>query len=321
MKYDAGLMQKWLRYSTLFSEDWLEISSLHIDDLYNVYLAGTLLVDEFQSNGYAAKFTQSAATPPPSWFREFERIDFSMYAREPDWCWSEIIIDWEIIPCLPPNDCEDPTMVASLINSKKVIWEEKFTTSPFQATLPQRNTMNVLTLSKEVENTFQPLIVVDDNLVKNGFSDLTLSIYPGKNILNIKAETQKDEQLPFTITLLNKDGNSIWQEDLQAPLEKEIKAFAEEPGVTFQISAARDEFKLNYFPNPFSEKLNIEIENETSLPGELTVYTLQGEKIIGQSVGATGRYVVNMDSEKPGLYILTVKVGNKEIKKLIELKY
>ncbi len=321
MKYDGRLRQKWLRYSRLFSEDWRHILSMHIDDLYNLYLAGAMLVG-VEDHGYVAKFIPPASTGiPPEALAEFERIDFSMYAREHDWCWNDIIIDWEIIPCVPPNICPDPIMKASLINSKKVIWEEKFTKSPFLAALPQSNTMNVLTLSKEVENAFQPVIVVDDNLVKNGFSNLTLSIHPAKNILNIKAETQKGAQLPFTITLLNKAGNSVWQEEFLAPLEKEIKAFANEPGVTLKISAPGDEFKLSYFPNPFSEKLNIEIENETSLPDELAVYTLQGKKIIGQSVGSTGRYDVNMNNEKPGLYILIVKVGDKETKKLIELKH
>ena len=46
----------------------------------------------------------------PDHFRDYERIDMSNYAPERGWCWSEIVIDWEIVPICPVPPCpEDKT--------------------------------------------------------------------------------------------------------------------------------------------------------------------------------------------------------------------
>jgi hypothetical protein len=163
------------------------------------------------------------------------------------------------------------------------------------------------------------VIIVDDNLVPNGFTTLNLSIFPSENRISVKAETDKGVQVPFTISLLNKEGKSVWQEELVAPIEKELTGAPKDLGVTLKISSP-DKLTFQYFPNPFSGKLNVDIENDTKAPGDLSVYTLQGKKVTGQLVEASGRYFVNMYNEKPGLYIMILKVGGNETHKLIELK-
>jgi hypothetical protein len=127
-------------------------------------------------------------------------------------------------------------------------------------------------------------------------------------------------QVPFLMTLFNKDGKSIWQKDFMAPLETQISEVLNERGVMLQISSLAQATKLSYFPNPFSEQLTVKVGDNAKFPADVSVFSLQGKKILQQAVEQSGNFIVKMNGQKPGLYVLVFKSPDGEVRELIELK-
>src|SRR5690606_10644624 len=51
----------------------------------------------------------------PEGLTSFDRIDIGLHGRYRDWCWTDIFIDWEIVPICPiPEVCSGPKFNISL---------------------------------------------------------------------------------------------------------------------------------------------------------------------------------------------------------------
>lgn len=290
--------------------------AIHIGQDYNVYAAGRTTIAGVRKD-FDAKYYYPLVDEP---LGRFERFDFSIWSTVRDWCWTNAVINWEIIPiCITPP-CPDPepapVFKAWLTYKEGVTWQQEFD-KPSQLSLPDSKDFRLFSLAQKVEKNFENVVALDDNLAKNGLTTLSISAYPRKKVLHLMASTESGKAVPFAVTLLDKDGKSIWQEEFVAPIDKELTNLA--PWSTMKFSA-KDELLLTYYPNPFSENLTVTIADGTELPAEISVLSMQGKKVLQQSVAAPGSLQVKMNNQKPGLYILILKSAGKEKKALIELK-
>jgi hypothetical protein len=84
----------------------------------------------------------------------------------------------------------------------------------------------------------------------------------------------------------------------------------------------KSEWKVNYYPNPFTNKITVEFDPEKKAPVNFAIYSMQGEQLQYKVTESTGSYTLEIDPKnKQGLYILSIRSGDKELRKLIELRY
>jgi len=278
-------------------------------------------------NYLVAKYTIRDSDPPlgdpiiPSKLSNYHEFVLGAYGYERDWCWTDAIIDWDLL-CISLPFCPDPDpSQVSLSEKGKIVWQAT-TTIPASFTLPVDDnvprTLSFQTLSDG--NTFDDVVVLDENLVSNGISSVRMAMYPDPNIIDLKVETDNNKIVPFTMSLLNEVGKEVWQKTFTAPLQAQLEEYASEPGTTLRLQAVPQAQELSYYPNPFSDKLIVQLDASKTAPVELSVYSAQGKKLLTEWIDIPGEHTINMSNLQPGLYILSVKANGKEVKKLVELK-
>lgn len=323
LKYDDGGNLKWV-ISPPDEPIPMTIKALHVDASNNIYHAGSRYEATLGERlEMAVKYTQRSSpgvSVLPEAFEPYDNFDFSAYANGRYWCWTDILIHWKLNPiCIIPPICPSPRVSASLWKDGKLTWSKQFK-EPFQTSLPDLKEPQLFTIALEVDQKFQDVIVLDDNLVRNGISSLSLSAYPGEKMLKMNVETTNGESVPFSMTLFNKEGTPIWHKEFMAPLSAEINELISEKAVSLKLSAINKDLKLSYYPNPFAEELTVSIDKNVKLPAQVSVFSMQGKRAHQQTIEEAGNISVNLKGQKPGLYILVLKTQNDEIKELIELK-
>jgi hypothetical protein len=299
-----------------------ELTSIDISQRDVIYISGFNERSISSSYTLAGKFSlhkESSLILPI--LTEYEYFDFSSYVKEKGWCWSELNLDWKIIPICPiPIDCPEPSFSASLIHDQKTIWED-IQNVPFKTSLPFNDQLNSLSIKRETKDGYTELIHIDQGLVKNGFTALHISANPKENLLHVEAETDGGISVPFMITLNNKEGKGIWNGRYNAPMSKDLVEKVKEPGTTLLFSIPYDQPQFKSYPNPFSGDLNIDVNARDDFHAEAVILDLKGKRLIKETFKKAGNYRMKMQDLKPGLYILIFSQGGKEVKKLIEKKY
>jgi hypothetical protein len=301
------------------------IQGFHVNGVDKVYVAANRKRPGV--NDYlVAKYTIRPGPDPdpakpiiPPRLRDYERFDYAAYAPGRDWCWTGINIDWEIICRVTPSLCPD-FPVTTLTENGKTVWQKKLNKPgnfllPIDDKLPRQ-----LSVAIPIGKSSEDVIILGDNLVHSGISAMQVSTYGEKNLVEIKAETLQGKEVPFTMTLLNKDGKEIWQATFVAPLVKQIEAYVDEPGVALKFSAITKELQLNFFPNPFSENITVDVVANKTSPVQVTILSMKGETILQEQIEETGAHILDMKNQKQGLYILVLKQDGNEVRKLIELR-
>ena len=108
--------------------------------------------------------------------------------------------------------------------------------------------------------------------------------------------------------------------DICGSVAKQIEAYVNEPGIALKFSAITKELQFNYFPNPFSENITVDVVASKISPVQVTILSMKGETILQQQIEETGAHPLDMKNQKPGLYILVLKQSGNEVRKLIELR-
>ena len=75
---------------------------------------------------------------------------------------------------------------------------------------------------------------------------------------------------------------------------------------------------LSIYPNPTNGKLNIKLENNSSLPYELTIYDMQGREIVSQQSNQLS-LLLNLEHLQPGIYNVNVRNSKMNITSSIVL--
>ncbi len=331
---DDGPLSSILKYDDVGNLKWvisppdepirMTVKALHVDASNNVYLGGSRKdATVSETLEMAVKYTQPSSPSigvVPEAFQPFDNFDFSAYYNGREWCWTDILIDWKLNPiCLIPPICPTPRVSASLWSHGKLTWSMQFT-EPFQTSLPDLKEPQLFTLALDVDQKFQDVIVLDDNLVSNGISNVSLSAYPTEKMLKMKVETINGEFVPFSLTLFNKSGSPIWRKEFIGPTSEEINELVNENVTSLKLSAIDKGMKLSYYPNPFSEEITVSIGKKVKLPAQVSVLSMQGKRIHQQTIEEAGNVFVALTGQKPGLYILILKTQDDEVKELIELK-
>lgn len=257
----------------------------------------------------------------PEHLRDYDIIEFGVGGKYRDWCWTDIFWDWKVTPVCPvPEICPDPLFQTTLTSLKgKVAFQEKFD-QPFQVNFPLADIQSYqLTLSSLENDKTEDLIILDNDLVAKGFSEVRMSMVPSQDYFNLEVNTDKDQKLPFDLKLLSSEGKIIWKQTFTAPFNSEIKAFVPAPGgTTLQMSSISKDIKdlrdygiseVNYYPNPFSGKLEVDISTmaANNVPLLLSIFNLDGKKILEKEITAPILQHVSLEGQREGFYIVRLK--------------
>lgn len=262
----------------------------------------------------------SGSTPViPGNIAEYDRLFIGNHARERDWCWTGIDIDWEWPICFPP--CAPSQMRTSLTDkSGKTAWQKIFD-KPISASIPL-NDSEPYTLSVDIEKDkkFGNVLTLDKELVNNGIEDLSLDFYPKEGYFFLDVETDNKQQVPLTMNLRNTKGESLWEKKLTAPFHDVIYDRIDKAGDYLQFSLQTPgKSNVTYYPNPFTDKLNVIIAKGSD-PVSLSVMNMNGKMVLQKEFVDAGDYSIELSGQKSGLYILTIKEGVNTRRALIELK-
>ena len=184
-------------------------------------------------------------------------------------------------------------------------------------------------LSLGVSNgqSFQNVLLVDKGLVPLGISVIKLSMEPKFGRVHLSVETDNNKVIPFPNKLAWRKWQNTLGGEVSCPFNQAISASLIEPGATLRFSPTTTSLSapvsnaINVYPNPFAGKLVVEIDSEDATPAVLTMFSLQGELIYQSTLDSSGKHSVDIGTKKQGLYILSIKVGDNEIRKLVELRY
>jgi hypothetical protein len=183
--------------------------------------------------------------PPaiPEGFGDFERFEFDPYAVERGWCWSEILIDWVIVPYCPLPPCPLQNFSVRMQDANNgIAWSQKFSTpSTFQVPLADVQGYKTVLSSTDKQ---QDLLVFDADLVEKGIASLKVDIRPKQNYFTVTASTKNNMQVPLTVTLTDVKGNAIWSKSFTAPFSQQITDRVQQRGQTLVFSVPDQGGKL-----------------------------------------------------------------------------
>lgn len=171
----------------------------------------------------------------PDHFMEFEQFDITTYGPDRGWCWSEIIIDWDIEPVCPLPPCPDPEFELRMMDANNgVQWFEKFSKpSSFAVPLPDQQPFRTVLSSA---GTKRDLLIFEPDLLPMGIEMVKVNIKPKQHYFLLTASTRNNMQVPFKATLLNANGQVLWEQTFIAPFSQQITATVQEPGKTLIFS-------------------------------------------------------------------------------------
>nr|HPH46833.1 T9SS type A sorting domain-containing protein [Chryseolinea sp.] len=259
---------------------------------------------------------EGASIIPPE-LAGFNRFDINLYSRERDWCWTGIDIVWEIEPiCITPP-CAPLSVQAKLTDKQgKVAWQ-KISDKPFLENFPADKPYT-LSIGVGKDKSIAQVFDFDQNLVNKGIEEISMSILPGEKYFYLTANTKNKEKIPFTLTLLNTKGESVWQQNFEAPMDERIRAFTSKPGNYLRFSIPEENSSVAFYPNPFQGSITIEAK-ELDIPMTISLSDLNGKVITQRVMDQTGTYTLDAYNQKPGLYILTLS-GKQIRRELVQLK-
>jgi len=291
------------------------LKQLMVDNDNHIHAVG--LISGSTTSYFVSRFTYeitSRFSSAPELLMPIEGLDFDLFAFDPGECWTGPFINWN---CLRPPFCFSPKeMKASLLLQDKTVWETTFV-KPIDTTFPESKDFRSFSLKVNDGQMFQEVLLVDDKLVKNGVTQLSLKTnsIDGSVDLNIKTN---GAQIPVTISLRNAQGKALWKEQFTAPFQKQISERFNEPVASVSINGPEDKISLTYYPNPSNGVFTV-ILDQVNFPAELSIYDMQGFRIHQQMVKES-KVPIDLSNYKPGLYVLSLKNGSDEIKELIQIK-
>jgi hypothetical protein len=250
----------------------------------------------------------------PEALREYDRYAVGVVARDRE-CWNDFYLDWDIF-CLLPTPCPPSRSQATLTDiTGKIVWSKIFD-KPSLETFSLKKP-HALSVSVEKDKTFQQVIRLDENLVSKGMQAVSLDLSPKKYYFNLTVETKDKQQVPFSLTLRNAKGESLWQEKYIAPLNKVIAAYVEKPGAYLQLSYL-ETFGVSYYPNPFKGILTINV-SDGNTPVSVSLSDWNGKILAKKTITTPGEHAFDVGIQKAGLYILTITQGKNIRRELVEI--
>ena len=144
---------------------------------------------------YAKEQKVCPAPPPPgpvavpvipSAVDDFERVDITAYGPERGWCWSEIIIDWQIVPYCPLPPCPLQTFQARMTDANNgTLWSAQ-TSTPASLPVPLPDQQPLRTTIKNM-NFQTDFLVFEPELVPSGISTINLKMLPKQSYFLLTA--------------------------------------------------------------------------------------------------------------------------------------
>lgn len=183
-------------------------------------------------------------TPPPTpvivipeHFKDYERFEMTTYGPDRGWCWSEIIIDWDIVPYCPLPPCPLPNYESKMVDGNNAIaWSAKFNQpSTFTIPLPDQQAYRTILSSTDAQ---KDLLIFEPDLVPAGIASITVNMKPKQNYFLLSATTRNNAVVPMKATLKNAQGQTLWEQTFTAPFSQQIQATVQEPGQVLIFSKA-----------------------------------------------------------------------------------
>ena len=188
-------------------------------------------------------------TPPgpvaviPDSLRIHERFEAAVIGTDRGWCWSEIIIDWDIEPICPLPPCPEPNYQLRMIDANNGIAWSEFFSKPSKFMVPLKDDQPFGTILSSADSKTD-LLVFDPDLVSKGIESIKLSMLPKKGFFMISVSTRKQESVPLRVALLNEEGKEIWMQTFTAPFSMQITATVQKAGKTLVFSIPDEESKF-----------------------------------------------------------------------------
>jgi len=171
---------------------------------------------------YARESKGCTTTPPgpmpviPDHFKDYERFEMTTYGPERGWCWSEIIIDWDIEPVCQLPPCPDPGYQARMMDANNsVVWSAQvFQPGSFPVQLTDQQPFKTVLFSPDAQ---RDVLVFEPDLLPMGIEIITVKFQPKQNFFQLTASTRNNASVPLKATLLNANGKVLWEQPLPPP--------------------------------------------------------------------------------------------------------
>ena len=268
----------------------------------------------------------------PRFFLQFESFSNSYRARDDRECWSDIIVDWEIDPICPvPEICPRTLFQLALSDAGgKVAWQHEFD-KPIEVVVPLDGKQPFKTSLSATENELKDLIVLDQDLVEKGVTEIGLRMKPKEGNYELTVLSKSGMIVPVKVSLLNKEGESIWEKEFKAPFTEIIKDRVAEPGekLHFSVVALQEEINTKIenstsftYLNPSHGALSINVKDkQENAEAELMITTILGQKLVDKRIKTPANLRIELPEYKAGLYVIIIQTRDgRKTNKIVWLK-
>ncbi len=291
------------------------LKQLLVDDHNHIHALGT--ISSSTTSYFLSRFSLELApgfSNVPELLMPIGAFDLELFGHGLEECWTGINVNWD---CLRPPYCFDPEINALLSYQGKTNWEASFA-KPIDTSLPQSKDFRTFSLNVKDGKAYKQVLQIDDKLLKNGVTQLSFKTNSINRSVDLNIATD-GAQIPVTVSMLNLQGKTLWTGQFTAPFQKQLTDKLNEPVAFISINGPEDQASLTYYPNPSNGAFKVMLDPQLILPAELAVYDMKGFRIHQQMLKEP-QASINLSGQKPGLYVLHVKNGAKEIRELIQIK-
>jgi hypothetical protein len=207
-----------------------------------------------------------------------------------------------------------------LFNSRGgLVWEQYFD-SDFQVTLPSRITYQTVSVSLGTGKYKTKILSFDKSFLGSGANGIELEFKPQEDYTYFNITGAYTGNL-LNIDLIDEQGSKVWSKQIRPPFSQAITDKITRPGTTLVFSSNRrtlspfteeNTSSIRYYPNPSEDKLVVELRDGMEEgPAQVTLHNMTGELEYSNSFSSDSGNQLQIEKQKPGMYILSVKIGDK----------
>ncbi len=139
---------------------------------------------------------------------------------------------------------------------------------------------------------------------------LPISVSPSET-LTLNLLFSPNEEKAYTSAI------SLFTDNEQTRIAKQFRVNTALVTSLNEIIALKPEFKLS--PNPANNLVLITANNNSTIYN-IEVFSILGEKVISETIGGTNQYLLNIENQKQGVYIVRLETSNGVVSKRLLIK-
>ena len=286
-------------------------------------------------------------------WNESVEVEWQVWQNDGAWTWAASQIDWSMNPDAPgeegfdEDEDEDTTpeerawQLSLKDEAGQAIWQQAIH-QPSELAFDIDDSQPYLLELAGGSQADAPRLQLSAQLVPTGVTQVQMHLQPLEGQLSLHVGTQEEVPIPLMLSMLNMEGEVLWQTEFEAPFdgaldeavdfsgsmlklsvageevyarsEKYQKATQHAPGLTTEVDTR--EPAVQVYPNPVvNHTLQLDVYSPQANRVTVEVVNLMGQQVLYRELSTQAgqqRLKVDMQGVPQGAYLLKVQQGQQQ---------